>query len=88
MKYNLKYCLKPKKEVTYFVHQQLQTLKLSKTLIGYCLIFILFFGNVNKCPLGALIYKLFLKIFYEKMIKQLILLTVFYFFIKIILKLS
>ena len=38
-------------------------------------------GNVKKCS-KALVYKLFLKIFYEKLIKQLILLIAFHIFYK------
>ena len=41
----------------------------------------IFMGNVKKCS-KALVYKLFLKIFYEKMIKKLILLIAFHIFYK------
>ena len=46
---------------------------------------IIFMGNVNNA-LRVLIYELFLEIFYEKMIKQLIFLQFFVFPIKVILK--
>ena len=46
---------------------------------------IIFMGKVNNV-LRALVYELFLEIFYEKMIKQLIFLQFFIFSIKVILK--
>ena len=46
---------------------------------------IIFMGKVNNV-LRALVYELFLEIFYKKMIKQLIFLQFFIFSIKVILK--